>query len=102
MLKIVLAGSAALLLSSAAYAHPHLVVTPGTGPEGQVIANGQNHPAFVNGDSCADDDWPDNAWYGLETAHHGPDAGDPGRDDSCYTTTGNVAPGEDVENPVIR
>jgi hypothetical protein len=76
------------------------VITPGN--DGQVIANGQNHPAFLNGVSCASADWADPAWYGLESAHHGPDAGEPGKGDDCYMTTGGVAPGADVENPVIR
>ena len=79
-----------------AAAHPHQVVTPGTEQE---IANGQNHGPFANGVSCGGDP----AAYGLETAHHGPDAGTPGKgDDGCYQTTGGVAPGQDVENPVIR
>ena len=41
---------------------------------GQVIANGQNHAPFVNGIDCGGDPGA----YGLETAHHGPDAGTPG------------------------
>jgi hypothetical protein len=86
---------AAGALTAQAIAHPHTV-------RGREIANGQNHPAFINGVSCADDDWEDNAWYGLETAHHGPDAGDPGKRDGCYETTGRVPPGQDVSNPVIR
>lgn len=51
---------------------------------------------------CAPDDWPDPAWYGLESAHHGPDAGEPGKGDECYMTSDGVAPEADVENPVIR
>jgi hypothetical protein len=73
-------------------AHPHVITT-----NGQVIANGQNHAPFVNGVSCGGDP----AAYGLETAHHGPDAGTPGRGDGCYQTTGAVPPGQDVANPVI-
>jgi hypothetical protein len=72
-------------------------VPTGNGEE-QVIANGQNHGPFANGVACGGDP----AAYGLETAHHGPDAGTPGRGDGCYQTTGGVPPGEDVENPVIR
>ena len=78
---------------------------------GQVIANGQQHPAFLDLDvdgqreSC---DWypatPFGAvgpsWYGIETAHHGPDSGDPGRGDGCYETDSN--PTADVNNPAIR
>lgn len=88
-----LLGSVALVLAFAApaSAHPHTV-------NGQVIANGQNHGPFVNGVSCGGDP----AAYGLESAHHGPDAGTPGKADGCYMTTGGVAPGADVANPVIR
>ena len=95
-LGLVTVGAAA----SVASAHPHQA-------NGQVIANGQNHPIFVNGVSCEEyltlsGEEPGPAWYGLETAHHGPDAGDPGRGDGCYATTGGVPPGQDVSNPVIR
>jgi len=84
------------LAPAAATAHPHQVETPGTT---QVIANGQNHAPFVDGVSCGGDP----AAYGLKTAHHGPDAGTPGKgDDGCYQTTGAVPPGQDVANPVIR
>lgn len=95
---------AVLVAPVAALAHPHTVST-----SGQTIANGQNHGPFVNGVSCGGDP----AAYGLETAHHGPDAGVPGKADpvdgsrkekraACYQTTGGVAPGQDVANPVIR
>lgn len=94
----------ALWLPGAALAHPHVVST-----SGQVLANGQNHGPFANGVSCGGDP----AAYGLETAHHGPDAGVPGKADpvdgsrqetraACYQTTGSVPPGQDVESPVIR
>lgn len=86
----------AMIAPAAVDAHPHKVETPGTT---QVIANGQNHGPFdSSGVSCGGDP----AAYGLETAHHGPDAGTPGRADGCYQTTGGVAPGQDVANPVIR
>lgn len=98
-------GAATMLVGQTAYAHPHQVVTPGN--DGQVIADGQNHPRFIDGISCewygaaaGGDIGP--AWYGLETAHHGPDAGDAGRGDGCYETTGAVPPGQDVQSPVIR
>jgi hypothetical protein len=84
-----------------AWAHPHQIDTNHNGviDAGDVqLANGQNHGPFVNGVSCGGDP----AAYGLETAHHGPDAGEPGSADGCYQTTGGVPPGEDVENPVIR
>src|SRR3972149_11787612 len=102
-----LAGTAA-----PAAAHPH-------DANGQVIANGQNHPKFeilsgvdfdgdgvIEGLSCESfgaasggDLGP--AWYGLETAHHGPDAGDPGKGDRCYETTGSVPPRQDDQNPAV-
>lgn len=85
--------AAALIGPTAALAHPHVVST-----SGQVLANGQNHGPFVNGISCGGDP----AAYGLETAHHGPDAGTPGNADRCYQTTGSVPPGQDVSSPVIR
>ena len=97
-----LAAAAVALFAGAAVpaaAHPHAA-------NGQVIANGQNHPAFISGLSC-ESNGPAGAipigpaWYGLETAHHGPDAGDPGKADTCYQTTGSVPPGQDVQNPVI-
>ena len=69
------------LAPDAATAHPHQVETPGTT---QVIANGQNHAPFVDGVSCGGDP----AAYGLETAHHGPDPGTPGRADEYYATLG--------------
>lgn len=80
-----------------ASAHPHKVSVAHQGA-GQTLANGALHGAFVNGVSCGGDP----AAYGLETAHHGPDAGTPGKADGCYRTTGGVAPGLDVANPVIR
>jgi hypothetical protein len=83
-----LAALALLAATTAAVsAHSHVI-----GGNGQVIANGQNHHAFVaQGDgtflSC-DTFAPlpglGPAWYGLETAHHGPDSGDAGRGDGCY------------------
>lgn len=98
--RIVLAGLTAALtvaMSAAAVsAHPHTV-------NGKPIANSQNHPPFISGSSCESFGGTFGpAWFGLETAHHGPDAGDPGKDDGCYRTTGGVAPGLDVQNPVIR
>lgn len=108
-IRIVAVGAtvAALQLPGAvAFAHPHTA-----GPTDQVIANGQLHPAFVNGESCesfglpggGDFDGTQNAaWYGLETAHHGPDQGDPGADDGCYRLDeGVTSPGDDDENPAI-
>ena len=92
-LAMVSAGLLALNLVGGVSAHPHRA-----GPNGQVIANGQNHAPYVSGVSCGGDP----AAYGLESAHHGPDAGTPGKADGCYMTTGGVAPGADVHNPSIH
>jgi hypothetical protein len=89
------------LMAAPAWAHPHQIDTNQNGviDTGDVqLANGQNHGPFVSGVSCGGDP----AAYGLETAHHGPDAGIAGKADGCYRTTGGVPPGEDVTNPVIR
>jgi hypothetical protein len=66
-----------------AFAHPH------TAQNGQTIANGQLHGAFVYDastdllEACGGDP----AAYGLESAHHGPDADTPGKADGCYATS---------------
>jgi hypothetical protein len=96
-ISFVAAGVVALGLAGPVSAHPH-VVSVAHGGSGQQIANGQNHGPFVNGVACGGDP----AAYGLESAHHGPDAGTPGKADGCYMTTGGVAPGADAANPVIR
>ena len=99
MLRIMIGGCTSLAIlawvvgATPAAAHPHIVES-----NGQVIANAQLHGPFVNGVSCSGDP----ASYGLESAHHGPDAGDPGKADGCYQTTGSVAPGADDENPAIN
>ena len=86
---------AAMATASAASAHPHEVTT-GNGDK-VTIANGQNHPAFVEDSesglfvSCEGvNELPNSgpAGYGLETAHHGPDQGTPGKGDGCYATNG--------------
>jgi hypothetical protein len=82
-------------LAGPAGAHPHVASTSN---HDQVLANGQNHPGFQpideNGlrQSCAGIlETPNSgpAGFGLETAHHGPDAGAPGKADGCYATLGN-------------
>ncbi len=102
-----LTTAAVLLAASPATAHPHTVEK-----NGQVIANGQNHMRFdSNGDSCTG--YPSAgpalvgpAWYGLETAHHGPDRGAPGRGDGCYRTAvawnGTAYVPIDDTNPAIK
>lgn len=100
-------STAVLLAGSPAAAHPHQVQTP---DHTQVLADEQNHPGFqpVNGDglrlSCEGVLEPvaplppsGPAGYGLETAHHGPDSGTPGKADGCYATLGNPSD----NNPAI-
>lgn len=82
-----------MITAAVVSAHPHRA------PNGQVLANSQNHAAFtlVAGE---DDSAPifriescggDPAAYGLETQHHGPDLS-PGRGDGCYETWGTINP----------
>jgi hypothetical protein len=83
-----------------ASAHPHQSSRAHQG-EGQQIANGQNHGPFTttsegHGRTCGGDP----AAYGLESAHHGPDAGDPGKADGCYETD-SMPPASDDNNPAI-
>ena len=107
LLRVVaLAATAALLAAGTAIGHPH-AAEKAHGGSGQVIANGQNHPAFVNGESCDSFAHPPGfgpAWYGLETAHHGPDAGTPGKGDGCYLIEGRLSPLDPASdrNPGLR
>ena len=87
---------AALATTSVSYATPHSV-TKGNG-DVVVVANGQNHSGVQDEDgdglrnSCEgtlDSDNNGPAGYGLETAHHGPDAGTPGKADGCFATVGD-------------
>lgn len=92
-------------------AHEHYAAN-GQAGDGQVLANGQNHPKFLSDGpgtttySSCESYGPvpggtiGPVWYGLETAHHGPDSGTPGKGDGCYTADGS--PGSDVQNPAIR
>ena len=97
------AALAAVMLTGSVAAHPHVASNSG---HAQVLANGQNHPGFqpINADglrlSCEGVLEPADvgpAGYGLETAHHGPDAGTPGKGDGCFATVGNPQD----ENPAI-
>lgn len=83
-----------------ASAHPH-EASPAHDGEGQELANGQDHGSFTQtedggGETCGGDP----AAYGVETAHHGPDSGEPGKADGCYQTD-SWPPGSDDENPAI-
>lgn len=100
-----LAAAGLLAVSaSAVAAHPHVI-----GANGQVIANGQNHHAFVaqlDGTYLSCDTFAPlanvgPAWYGLETAHHGPDSGDAGRGDGCYLADSSPVGETDDVNPAI-
>lgn len=102
-LAAAIAALAAATLAGPVAGHPHIVSNPN---HDQVLADGQNHPGFqpVDGSglrrSCEGVLEPANAGpagYGLETAHHGPDAGVPGKADGCFATVGN--PQDD--NPAI-
>lgn len=94
----------ALSVGGVAAAHPHVAENAS---HVQLLANGQNHPGFqpVNADglrlSCEGTLVPADAGpagYGLETAHHGPDAGGPGKADGCFAVVGNPVDG----NPGIN
>ena len=100
-------GAVSLLVASAAAvsAHSHSI-----GKNGQVIADGQNHPAFVfdaeTGKyvSCDTNTLLPGygpAWYGVETAHHGPDSLDPGKGDGCYAADASPLGEADDVNPAI-
>ena len=104
-------AAAALTLAvgvGAVAAHSH-VVNQGTDRE-TVIANGQNHPLFVfdaaTGTyvSCDTNTLLPGfgpAWFGLETAHHGPDSGDAGKGDGCYAADSSPSGEGDDVNPAI-
>lgn len=99
------------LMALPAGAHVHVAENS---PHKQELANGQNHPGFVEDEdpesdlilSCEGVNEPVEpqplsgpAGYGLETAHHGPDAGTPGKADGCYATDGPAPPADN--NPGI-
>lgn len=90
LMAVVLTLVLTIALPAIASAHPHTV-------HGQVIANGQNHgPYSAAGETCGGDP----AAYGLESAHHGPDSGSPGKADGCYQLD-SMPPTSDDQNPAI-
>lgn len=96
-LAVFLAMVGALALTVPVLAHEHVTQPPHDG-EGQVLANGQLHGPFdANGVTCGGDP----AAYGLESAHHGPDSGTPGKADGCYQVD-SMPPGSDDNNPAIN
>ncbi|HEX7189812.1 MAG TPA: hypothetical protein VF423_16485 [Actinomycetes bacterium] len=75
----------------------------------QLLANGQLHATPVDGFTTVCDvnetngSTSDPAAYGLETAHHGPDVGTPGkRQDGCYENEIDIRLAEADVNPGIR
>lgn len=89
---IIVAALGTLSVTTIVSAHPHTV-------NGQPIAHSQNHGApSTTGLICGGDP----AAYGLETAHHGPDAGTAGKadGDGCYQLD-SMPPGSDVQNPAF-
>lgn len=96
-LALFLAVAVALALAVPALAHEHEAEHAHHG-DGQVLANGQLHGSFnANGVTCGGDP----AAYGLESAHHGPDSGTPGKADGCYQVD-SMPPGTDDNNPAIK
>lgn len=99
LLVSILTAAGTLAVGETARAHPHVAEET---PHHQVLANGQNHPGFqpIGADglrlSCDGVLEPADvgpAGYGLETAHHGPDAGTPGSADGCFAVVGNPTDG---------
>jgi len=92
----IVAGITVVGLAAPVQAHPH-EATPAHHGAGQELAHGANHTPYSSaGVTCGGD----RAVYGLETAHHGPDAGAPGRSDGCYQLD-SMPPGSDDNNPAI-
>jgi hypothetical protein len=89
---------AALWAASPALAHDHHVPNPN---HDQVLANGNgshNAPDATFTLVCGGDP----AWYGLETAHHGPDSGTSGPADGCYQADADIRTDADDQNPAIE
>lgn len=97
-----------LICATPSVAHDHSIER-----NGQVLANGQNHPLFSNSSgslmSCESygpivNDSIGAAWYGLETAHHGPDASGKGKSEGCYMIEGGLSPLNPLSdrNPAIK
>jgi hypothetical protein len=117
MRRIILLATLALLMTAmlavlgAGTAAAHVHVIEKNPNHAQELANGQNHPVFVDEGALVTmcegqenepaDSGP--AGYGLETAHHGPDAGTPGKGDGCYSGVDDLGtlPPEDT-NPAIK
>jgi hypothetical protein len=115
MRRIILVATLALLMTAmlavlgagTAAAHVHVAEKAA---HLQVLANGQNHPGlFVDpvtglATMCEGNLEPANsgpAGFGLETAHHRPDAGTPGKADGCFAGEDATLPPDDT-NPAIK
>ncbi len=94
-----LVAAASLAAAAPVGAHVHHVDNPS---HSQNLANGQNHAPFVfdsssgRFESCGQ---VDPAGYGLETAHHGPDQGGPGKADGCFALS--TPPAQTDSNPAV-
>lgn len=96
----------ALAVPAAAHAPHHVKL--GNGGQ-QVLANGANHGAVdktsepgsalfcLDAGESGEGETLSGVMYGIETAHHGPDTGEPGLSDGCYATSSAL---EDT-NPAI-
>jgi len=100
--SVAFAAVAALsIIAAPVWGHPHTIAK-----NGQVLANGATHgpPTF----DAEDGNWEicdaDPATYGLEVAHHGPDADRDGASDGCYEVQGGLLPGNPLadRNPAIN
>ena len=95
----VLIAAASPIAAGSAAAHVHHVDNPS---HSQQLAAGQNHAPFVfdagsgQFESCGQ---VGAAGYGLETAHHGPDQGTPGKADGCFALS--TPPALTDSNPAI-
>lgn len=93
------AGAALLLSAQLVQAHVHH--TEKNPHHDQPLANGQNHPGFVDigggfiasCEGVAEPPTSGPSWYGMETAHHGPELGDAGAGDGCYVNVDDDAAG---------
>lgn len=104
---LIVVGGVALATPLPASAHAVHHVTTGNGGT-QNLAHDRNHGTVQTidglahfcldaGELATDGHTLSGAMYGIETAHHGPDAGGPGLADGCYATS---APPAD-NNPAI-
>lgn len=110
-----LLSCAILATAGAVSAHPHSIQK---NENDNFLANGAGHPGFsvtLNEDgtytytSTGFDAYVEgkhgsaNSGYGMETAHHGPDLGTPGKADDTYVQDSpTFAKSPDDQNPAIQ